>query len=188
MDQFLYDHDRGLYRWSVRYERPDRRSGRPVWSDRYFNYDQGIAIEAQLLAARLDGSPDRVERANELGRALHRDFWGARGGYNLQAGVEQVYTSYAAWASLGHLALYDADGDARWLDMARANAEALSDALREDDGGYAYRHYRCVDRRAPGCRDSRPDWVVDHTRDTSAQAWLQHLQVALAERLVAADR
>jgi hypothetical protein len=30
-----------------------------------------------------------------------------------------------------------------------------------------------------------PTIVVDHTRDTSAQAWVQHLQAALADSLTA---
>ena len=114
---------------------------------------------------------------------LHAQFWNPeRGGYNLELGIEQVYTSYAAWASLGHLALYDADGDARWLEMARANAGALIAKLREADGGYAYRGYRCVDRIAPGCQSGRVPSVVDRTRDTSAQAWMQHLQTDIARR------
>jgi uncharacterized protein YyaL (SSP411 family) len=188
LDAYLYDPTRQLYRWSMRYQDPSRRTG-IMRSERFFNYDQGIAIEAHLHAARLDGDPDRLDRARGIGRAIHDAFWGReRGGYNLEAGIEQVYTSYAAWTSLGHLALYDTDGDPRWLDLARANADALGVALREPDGGYAYRHYRCVDSRAAGCAPSRPTWAVDHTRDTAAQAWMQHLQVALVQRLAAPDQ
>ena len=188
MDTALYDPSRDLYRWSVRYQDPAGRAGPMVRSPRFFNYDQGIAIEAQLVAARLDGEPGRLVRARELGRALHRDFWSQHGGgYNLQAGVEQVYTSYASWASLGHLALHDVDGDARWLDMARANATALTTALRRSDGGYALRHYRCVDRIAPGCEGGRAISVLDHTRDGAAQAWMQQLQTGLAQRIAEDD-
>lgn len=187
LDDTLYDPSRQLYRWSVHHADPSARAG-AVLSDRVFNYDQGIAVEAQVLAAELDGDADRRSRARAVGRALHAALWGReRGGYNLEAGVEQVYASYAAWTSLGHLALYDWDGDARWLDMARANADALSATLLERDGGYACRHYRCVDRRAPGCETGKVPWVVDHGRDTAAQAWIQHLQAAIARRLTAAD-
>ena len=189
LDTYLYDPDRQLYRWSMRYGRPGDRLGDPIMSERYFNYDQGIAIQAEILATRLDGDPARLDRARDVGRALHRDFWGVeRGGYNLQAGVEQVYASYAAWASLGHLALYDADGDGGWLDLARANADALAATLGEADGGYAYRHYGCAGRRAPGCQDGRASWAVDRTRDGAAQAWMQHLQTALAQRLAIRDQ
>jgi len=182
MDTVQFDHARQLYRWSVSYQEPAHRLGAAI-HQRYFNYDQGIAIEAQLVANKLDGDPGRLVRARSVGEALHASFWGQeRGGYNLEAGVEQVYPSYAAWASLGHLALFDFDHDARWLDMARSNADALAVALREPDGGYAYRHYRCGDRTAPGC-DSGQGWVVDRTRDATAQAWPQHLQSAVAGRV-----
>ena len=184
LDSALFDDARNLYRWSARYEDPAGRAGNPILSDRYFNYDQGIAIEAQIWGWRLDGDGDRLSRARAVGQAAHAAFWNAeRGGHNLEAGIDQVYTSYAAWTSLGHLALYDLDGQAGWLNMARSNADGLLAAVREQDGGYAFRHYRCVDRIAPGCGSGRVQWVVDRTRDTAAQAWMQHLQTAIAQRL-----
>jgi hypothetical protein len=186
LDSTLYDEQRSLYRWSVRYRRPDQRSGSAARSDRYFNYDQGLAVEAQLQVAAIDGDAARIARARAVGEALHAAFWNReRGGYNLEAGVEQVYTSYAAWASLGHLALYARDGDDRWLGMAKANAAAITAATAEPDGGYAYRFYLCADPRAAGCGGPAPvRWVVDHTRDTAAQAWVQHLQTELARSLL----
>ena len=182
LDTILYDPSKRLYRWSVGYQDREARLG-AILSERYFNYDQGIAIEAQTLAARLDGDPNRLPRARGVGEALHEAFWGRElGGYNLEAGIEQVYTAFAAWTSLGHLALHDADGDARWLDLARRNADALTASLRGVDGAYAQRHYRCVDRRAPGCESVVFKWAFDQTRDTAAQAWIQHLQTAIARR------
>jgi hypothetical protein len=184
LDAALFDPDRNLYRWSVRYDRPAEKVGGPVKSDRYFNYDQGLAIEAQLAVAKLDGNKDRIARARAIGDATHSAFWNReRAGYNLEAGIEQVYTSYAAWTSLGHLALYAQDGDQRWLQMAQANAKALTANAAEPDGSYALRYYTCVDGRAPGCNVGRPRWAADHTRDTAAQAWAQHLQTALARSI-----
>ncbi|HEY2596097.1 MAG TPA: hypothetical protein VGK33_19570, partial [Chloroflexota bacterium] len=133
-----------------------------------------------------DGDPNRLTRAQSIGRAAHDAFWSKSiGGYNLEAGVEQVYASYAAWTSLGYLALYAADGNSAWLGMAQENADALSSRLREPDAGYAYRAYQCVNAMAMGCSAGSPMIVVDHTRDTSAQAWVQHLQAALADSLTA---
>jgi uncharacterized protein YyaL (SSP411 family) len=181
LDHTLYEPAWQLYRWSVHYADPTGRTGGPVISDRYFNYDQSLAIEAQLLAASLDGDPQHLERARAIGRAVPPTFWNqARGGYNLEAGIEQVYTAYAAWTSLGHLALYALDGDPRWLDLARANAAALDAVLRQPERGYAVRYYRCVDRTAPGCESGEATWVTDPTLDTAAQAWIQHLQTAIA--------
>jgi hypothetical protein len=181
LDAALFDGDRNLYRWSVRYERPAEKAGSAVRSQRFFNYDQGLAIEALLAVAQLDGNQDRIARARAIGDSMHTAFWSReRGGYNLEAGVEQVYTSYAAWTSLGHLALYAQDGQERWLKMARDNANAITANAAEPDGGYALRYYACVDARAPGCAGGRGRWAADHTRDTAAQAWAQHLQAALA--------
>jgi Glycosyl hydrolase family 76 len=185
LDTVLYDNQRSLYRWSVHYKRSAQKAGGAIISDRYFNYDQSLAIEAQLLAATLDGDPDRLARAQAVGNALHTSFWSReRGSYNLEAGVEQVYTSYAAWSSLGHLALYATDGDARWLSMVRANASALGAITAEPDGSYALRWYACGDPRAPGCGTPGVRGVVDHTRDTAAQAWTQHLQGRLAQSVL----
>jgi hypothetical protein len=183
LDTILWDPSRQLYRWSVGFADIPHRTGASI-HNRYFNYDQGIAIEAQLAAAHLDGDANRVARAEAIGRSAQSAFWSSSiGGYNLEAGVDQVYTSYAAWTSLGYLALYAEDGDASWLGMARQNADALSSRLREADGGYAYRAYQCVNTTAVGCAAGPPTIVVDHTRDTSAQAWAQHLQAALADSL-----
>jgi uncharacterized protein YyaL (SSP411 family) len=172
LDGRLFDPGVQLYRWSMAFQDFTRRDGSRR-SDRLFNYDQAIAIEAQLVGSMLDGDQTRVEHAREVGGALHATFWNLpRGGYNLEAGVEQVFTSYSAWTSLGHLALYDLDGDATWLALAQQNATAMVEALGEADGGFAYQHSA-----------SAHGVSVDRTRDTSAQAWMQHLLAKLAWRL-----
>jgi hypothetical protein len=184
LDTILWDANRQLYRWSVAYADIPNRSGAVIHS-RYFNYDQGIAIQAQLTAQDLDGDTNRVSRAEAIGHAIQTAFWSpGLGGYNLEAGIDQVYTSYAAWTSLGHLALYAQDGDPMWLDLAHQNTAALSARLQEADGGYAYRAYQCVDRAAKGCETGQVSEVTDHTRDTSAQAWMQHLQTEMADALL----
>ena len=184
LDTVLYDPERQLYRRSVRYANPAERTGPPIADPRYFNYDQGLAIEAQLGVAALDGDAGRVDLARRVGLAVHNAFWEReRGGYNLEAGVDQVYASYAAWTSLGHVALHRTDGAPYWLDFAQANAKALAANLGEPGGDYVLRNYRCVDRIALGCESGEFNWVVDHTLDTAAQAWTQHLNVALGASL-----
>ena len=188
LDAVLYDPDTRLYRWSVRYEDMKNRTGGPIFYSRYFNYDQAIAIEAQILTSKIDGRPDRLDRAREIGRVMHAALWNpTHGGYNLEVGVDRIYASYGAWASLGHLALYDLDGDPAWLRMSQQNADALDAMFRRADGGYGWRHFRCVtpvERSRPGCEGGESVWVVDQTRDGAAQAWMQHLQAAVASRLM----
>jgi hypothetical protein len=182
MDTVLYDTDRHLYRWSVSYADIPRRTGALV-SQRYFNYDQGLAIQAQLAAFALDSDALRQQRARDVGGAIMPAFWSDEiGSFNLEAGIQQVYTGFSAWTSLGHLALYDRDGDATWLEHARANANALSARLRAPDGGYGMRSYVCVDTSARGCETGQIHTVVDNTLDGAALAWAQHLETALAAR------
>jgi len=180
LDTILYDPGRHLYRWSVGYQDLTNRTG-AIIHQRYFNYDQGIAVEAQIEAAQLDGDQNRLSRSRDVGRAIQTAFWSNdRGGYNLESGIDQVYASYAAWTSLGHLAMYRLDGSSEWLALARQNLNSLQTDLAEPDGGYAFRSYRCLDRVAKGCETGQVQHVVDHTRDTSAQAWMQHLQASVA--------
>lgn len=187
LDAVLYDPSTRLYRWSVRYEDMKNRTGGPIFYSRYFNYDQAIALEAQITVARIDGRADRLQRAREIGRVMHDSLWSTtHGGYNLEVGVDRIYASYGAWASLGHLALYDLDGDPAWLELALKNADALDAMFRRADGGYGWRHFRCVtpqERSRPGCEGGESVWVVDQTLDGAAQAWMQHLQAAIARRL-----
>jgi hypothetical protein len=61
------------------------------------------------------------------------------------------------------------------------NLSSLGAHVRESDNGFAYRVYRCIDRVAKGCETGQVPVVVDHTRDTSAQSWVQHLDTALAK-------
>jgi hypothetical protein len=187
LDTILYDPGRHLYRWSVSFANISQRTGAVV-NQRYFNYDQALAVEAQLATMALDDDQNRLTRARAIARSTHAAFWaGDLGGYNLEAGVDQVYTSFGAWTSFGHLALFDADRDPAWLELARSNLQALEAKHLEADNGFAFRAYRCVDRVARGCESGQVQQVVDHTRDTAAQAWVQHLQSALAERLLPAE-
>ena len=164
LDTILYEPSRNLYRWSVAFEDIPHRTG-AVTHTRYFNYDQGIAIEAQLEAIQLDGDASRLARAEGIGHATHDAFWSPDlGGYKLEAGIDQVYTSYGAWTSLGHLALFAQDSDQAWLDLVRSNTTALETRLRDADNGFALRSYRCVDRVAKGCESGQASVVVEHRR------------------------
>jgi hypothetical protein len=66
LDARLYNPDGEPYRWSIHFQDPKQRRGEVV-ADRYFNYDQGILIEANLLAHRYLGGDQRFyERARSL--------------------------------------------------------------------------------------------------------------------------
>ena len=190
LDAHLYDADARLYRYSVRYADPAKRRGRAV-ETRYFNYDQGILIEAWALLAgetkdggrrtKESGSSSVVRgssaaeaalgRARAIADALEPRFWDeALGGYALEAGVPQLFLVYAAWLTPALLALAAVDPDPRWRELARRNVDALHARLYDPaDGGYAHRAWREGGRVR-----------LDPERHTAAQAWMQHAQAALA--------
>jgi len=180
LDTILYDPGRHVYRWSVAFQNIPSRSG-AVLSDRVFNYDQATAILAQLAVYGTDADGGRLQRARDVGAVITPTFWSPElGSYNLEAGVPQVFTSYAAWTSLGHLALFELDADSSWLEQARMNADALQSRMRSPDRSYAVRSYVCRDRAARGCANPQTPAATDTTVDTAAQAWAQHLETSLA--------
>jgi hypothetical protein len=185
LDAKLYDPRAQLYRWSVHFVDPKNRRGEEV-SDWFFNYDQGILIEANLLAHRLlGGDRGHYERAWAVGRTLDPVFWDeALGGYDLQSGVSQVFPVFSAWLSQSLLALYEQDGDSYWLERAAANVDALNQAAWDPvHGGYHHLYYLCRDRGIPGC-ESGSQWAVDTSeKHIVDQAWMQRAQALLATTL-----
>ena len=173
LDATLWDAAAGLYRYSVHYADLAARTGRIV-EGRHFNYDQAILIEALALRAGAQGAAASLARARTIASLLNDAFWDETlGGYVLESGVPQLFLVYAAWLTPTLLALHAADGDARWLSLARRNADTLHARLYDPaDGGYAHRAWREAGqvRLAP-------------ERHTAAQAWMQYAQAALASAL-----
>jgi hypothetical protein len=194
LDAYLWDAGAGLYRYCVRYAEPAERRGRAV-EHRYFNYDQGILIEAwahlagEPLApasspgaagnAGLPGAAAALGRARTVARALDGRFWDAAlGGYVLEAGVPQLLLVYAAWLTPALVALAAVDADPRWLALAGRNVDTLHAALHGPAAGsYAHRAWR-----DGGAVRLNPE------RHTAAQAWMQHAQAALARGLGVSPR
>lgn len=174
LDATLYDYRYGLYRWGIGYY--DGRSVEReaiVWGE-LFSYDQGILIEASLAHWRyIADDPVLLDRARLMASQLEPFFWNDRlgGGFNLQYQVDQVYTVYSAWLTPSLLALYGADPDSHWLELARRNVEALQATLANHDsagrwdGSYAFR------------KDLS---VVEPLRHTISQAWMQRAYALLA--------
>jgi uncharacterized protein YyaL (SSP411 family) len=173
LDATLWDAGAGLYRYSVHYADLAARTGRVV-ERRYFNYDQAILIEALARRARAWGDAPSLPRARTIASRLDATFWDERlGGYVLETSVPQLYLVYAAWLTPALLALHAVDGEARWLRLARRNADTLHARLYDPaDGGYAHRAWRAAGRVH-----------LDPERHTAAQAWMQYAQAALASVL-----
>jgi uncharacterized protein YyaL (SSP411 family) len=177
LDAALWDAATDLTWYSIRYADPARRRGRAL-ERRYFNYDQAILVEALVWEARLHGPPTAaaamapsLARARAIAAALEPRFWDAGlGGFVLEAGVPQVLLVYAAWLTPALLTLAAADGDPRWVALARRNVDALHARLYDPtDGGYAHRAWREGGRVR-----------LDPERHTAAQGWMQYAQARLA--------
>src|SRR5262249_48617930 len=150
-------------------------------------YDQSIMIEAFLLAQRLPGRGSAyAERARALAERLDPFFWDeALGGYDLEAGIPQVFPAYSAWVNQGLLALYQDSNNRRWLTRAAANVDALNSAAWDRaNGGYFHRYYVCRDRIPPGCASGAGRAVDDTEKHLVDQAWLQRTQAQLAMALL----
>jgi uncharacterized protein YyaL (SSP411 family) len=177
LDTTLWDDDAGLYRWAVHYADRAAHAGQAV-SPYYFNYDQGLLIEAHLLRYQADGQPTaELARAQRIAAALDETFWDARRpGYSLRSGVVWIYPTFAAWLTPPLVALYRVDADARWLEMARRNVEALAATMRDaEDGGYFDYAWDCT-----RWTTRRERWVMSSAKPGGAQAAVQRALAALA--------
>jgi Glycosyl hydrolase family 76 len=181
LDATLWDEDAGLYRWAVHYAEQSSQAGRLV-SPYYFNYDQGLMIEALLLQHQAgERGSAALARAERIAAALDDTFWDdRRPGYSLRSGVVWIYPVFAAWLTPPLLQLYAADADPRWLEMASRNVEALAASMRDADGGYFDYAWDCTrwTTRRERCPES--GWVIGGARSSGAQASVQRALASLA--------
>ena len=140
-------------------------------------------LEEHLLAHRLlGGDPRHLEQARTLGRRIEPVFWNqVLGGYDLEAGIPQVFTVYSAWLTQSLLLLYQHENDPAWLRRATANVDALNEAAWDAaHGGYYRRYYVCRDRLPPGCEDGAEQATATTEKHSVDQAWMQRVQALLA--------
>ena len=171
LDRALWDAHRGLYAYSI--NRPPADPDGAVVAERYFGYDQAIAIQALLRLHRGEPGAGYLARAQRLGRAMDETFWHDElGGYTLEAGIADLYAPYAAWVSEALLDLYAADGDPFWRDRARANLDALDRTFHGEGGGYYRLAFPCVGERVGLCRPGE-QWGLERIVYGMTQALMQ---------------
>ena len=182
LDARLYDPVAGLYRYGLRHADQTTQRGE-VLDERFFSYDQGILIELHLLFDRsIAPGQGHLERARSLAERTYETFWVPNRGFRLSSAFEDVYTAYSAWLTQSYLRLHAADPDPRWLEIARANLDALEAlALDPSDGGYYHLQHRCSEPSGPGC-EAGQDWTVERDKLLVSQAWMQRAQALLAAR------
>jgi hypothetical protein len=171
LDDTLWVAEWGLYAYSIN-RSPDDPEGVAI-TDRYYGYDQAIAIQALLRLHRSQVGTDYLGQAQRLGRAMDRAFWHDElGGYRLEAHLSDLYAPYAAWVSEALLDLYAADGDPFWRDRARANLDALHRTFHGEGGGYYRLAFPCVGERVGLCRPGE-QWGLERIVYGMTQALMQ---------------
>lgn len=179
LDRVLWNQHHQLYAYGVVHP-PDDPQGVRV-TQRYFGYDQAIAIQALLTLYRMDTSrTEYLTRAQQLGRATDKAFWHPElGGYTLEAGIVDLYAAYGVWVSEGLLDLYAADGDTFWLERARANFDTLDERFQAgNSGGYYRMTFPCA--RAPQLCQPDEVWGYDRNVYGLSQAMMQRVAALLA--------
>jgi Glycosyl hydrolase family 76 len=180
LDRALWSDAHQLYAYSVRRSRRD--ASQTVVTQRYFGYDQAIAMQALLTLHRLEPeNPTYLTRARQLAHATDRLFWQQElGGYMLGADVPDLYASYSVWISEALLDLYEVDGDRYWLERARANFDALDRHFQQQrTGAYAHRVFPCRDQFIVHCFPG-DRWGFDYHVYTVSQAMMQRVAALLA--------
>jgi uncharacterized protein YyaL (SSP411 family) len=169
-----------LYAYDVRYAQ--RQPDQIVTTDRYFGYDQAIAMQAWLVLYRMEPENTAyLSRARQLARATDRYFWQPElGGYTLEADVPDQYASYSVWISEAFIDLYRTDGDRYWLERARANFDQLEARFKHgESGAYYHRLFPCRDEFARFCA-AGDRYGLDRTIYTLSQAMMQRVAALLA--------
>jgi hypothetical protein len=180
LDRMLWSDQHELYAYSVRYSR--RVPEQIVKTERYFGYDQAIVIQAWLALHRMEpANPVYLAKAQRLALSMDRWFWQPQlGGHTLEADVPDQYASYSVWTTEAFIDLYRADGNAYWLERARANFDVLEARFREGtSGAYAHRLFPCRDEFAAFCPPGQ-EYGLDRTVYTLSQAMMQRIAALLA--------
>ena len=102
----------------------------------------------------------------------------------LDLGCGSGVLAIAAARALPRAQVMASDNDPIAVEVARANADALARTMRKPDGGYRLKAMVCIRRFAPDCTGGQGSIVIDQTVDGAANAWAQHLNTALSERLL----
>ena len=153
LDTILWDPNKQLYRWSVGFTDIPHRTGAKI-QNRYFNYDQGIAIESLLAQPNSTACQSPQPRAR--GRAHPPPSGRQAGRPRKRVSTSPPRTQHGP--GLGHLALY-AGRDAAVAGMARQNADGLASRLRAGPG-----RWLCLSRL---CMNSSPRAVRPGRRPSS---------------------
>lgn len=150
----------GLYIWEI------DSSGKQNIN---FTYDNAIMIEADLLYAQVLGDRSYITKAENIANSLNAVLWNSQTDvYEFNTTDSRVNTTWCVWASQSLIRLYQADGNATWLNYAQENIDFMNTYLRNSTtGGY----YDYVNSDGTG---------LDTDIEGVDQAWMQRAQALMA--------
>jgi uncharacterized protein YyaL (SSP411 family) len=157
----MYDPADGLYLWQIETNGFKNKTK--------FTYDNAIMMEANLLYGQVLSNSAALLKVQNLASNLNAKLWDKNyKAYYFNSADGRVNPCWCGWASQAFTRLYEADGNALWLDYARLNIDYINDHLRNRTNGGYYTFCNMdgsnVDRRLEG---------VD-------QAWMQRVQALIA--------
>lgn len=130
----MYNRTNGLYVWEI------ATNGTTSGAKSYvaFAYDNAIMIEADLLYWQVMGSNSYLAKAESLANCLNASLWNnVDHAYYFNTADGRVNPCWCGWASQSLIKLYQADGNARWLNYAQQNVDYMNaHLLNKTTGGY----------------------------------------------------
>jgi len=134
LENHMYNTTNGLYVWQI------VTNGTPsgLKYNTEFTYDNAIMIEADLLYWQVVGDKSYLTKAEALATNLNTALWNnTYKAYYFNTADGRVNPCWCGWASQSLIRLYQADGNAAWLNYAQQNINYMNSHLRNNaTGGY----------------------------------------------------
>ena len=166
LESTMYDSTNGLYVWEI------ATNGTPSGAKSYieFTYDNSIMIEADLLYWQVTGNSTNLTKAEALATNLNTALWNsASKAYYFNTGDGRVNPCWCGWASQSLIRLFQADGNATWLNYAQDNIDYMNSHLRNPaTGGY----YQFCDMDGSNLQTNSVQGVD--------QAWMERIQAMIS--------
>ncbi|MGN6397828.1 MAG: glycoside hydrolase family 76 protein [Mucilaginibacter sp.] len=159
----MYDSTTGLYIWKI------DGAGSGTKHTEKFTYDNAIMLEADLLYASIASAPAYVTKAQNLGIAMNTNLWNSTYHvYIFNTTDGRINPAWCVWGSQAMIRLYEADGNAAWLDYAQQNIDYMNSKLRNNTN---YGYYTFCNFDGSG---------IDTRMEGVDQAWMQRTQILLS--------
>lgn len=132
LESEMYNSTSGLYIWEV------TDTGK---QNVYFTYDNAIMTEADLLYDQVVGDTSYLSKAEAVAGSMNSLLWNPTYQvYIFNSTDPRVNPTWCGWASQAMIRLYQADGNANWLNYAQQNIDYINANLRDtvNDGYYQF--------------------------------------------------